>query len=292
MYPAPFAYERPTSLGEAITALAADDARVLAGGHSLLTAVKSRATTPGTLVDVSELPSLAGVDRDDDGLWIGAASTYAALLADERVATVVPMLADALASIGDPQIRNRGTVGGNLVQADLGADLPPVALVADAVLTIHDEAGEHQREISDLYGEEVGADHEPAAGLGTSALLTGVEFPASDATGSAYVRRTHPATGYATVGVAARLWLDGDMIEELRLGATGLCRRPIRLTTVESAVRGQSIEDAASLATAHAPADVTSVDVHDDPNVSGSFRRTILGTVTAAAIDRASGVDE
>lgn len=287
MFPAPFAYERPTSVEEAVAALEDEDARLLAGGHSLLTAVKARALTPGTLVDVSGLPPLVGIDRDEQGLRFGAATTYATVLADDRVQTNLPMLADALAAIGDPQIRNRGTVGGNLVQADPGADLPAVALAGGATLTIVDDDGERTRALSECYPADDGPDHEPAGDVDGDAVVTAVRFPESDATGEAYVRRTHPATGYASVGIAARLWTDGETVEDLRLAATGLHRRPRRLAAAEAAARERPVGDAASLADAHAAEDVDADDVRGDPNVSGAHRYAILGAVTAAAIDRA-----
>lgn len=297
MYPAPFDYRRPQSVEEAVADLEVNGARVLAGGHSLLSSLKQRTTAAETLVDVSELDAIVGVRATDEAIEIGAATTYAAVLNEESVIEAVPMLGDAVSAIGDPQIRNRGTVGGNLIQADPGADLPAVALAGDVAIDLVGPTGDRTITIDRLYAADA-VESERGERRVTSApdeLVTDVRFPKPAGVSEAYCRQTHPATGYATIGVAARLGIDDDVIISSRIAASGLTRLPVGLNGVETAIEQQPIDTAPAVAGSHAGGQLDAGCIRSDPNVSASYRRRLLAVVTeeavTKAIERATGED-
>lgn len=292
MYPAEFDYRQPASVTEAVEALDADGARVIAGGHSLLPALKARSTSAETVVDITELDTLDRIEHDDDRdeTVLGAATTYADILADGTIADHAPMVAEAIAAVGDLQIRNRGTVGGNLVQADAGADIPAAATAADARVDVQGPEGTRTMSAADLYPDIAAAsDPEPVARIEPDELVTTVHVPDAAGAGAVYERKTHQASGYAVVGVAVRVWLAGDEIDEVRVAATGLRRRPVRLGAVEAALVGRParddslVADAATKATADRDVD----RVRSDPNVSGAYRCRVLESYVEQAVGRA-----
>ena len=301
MYPVPFDYHRPSTIGEALELLEHEGATLLAGGHSLLPALKRRAAECSLVVDVSAVADLQGIDIDhDDGVMtIGAAMTYSDLLTSPLVREHLPLLTDALEEIGDRQIRNRGTIGGNLVQADLGADLPAVGLAMDAKLVLAGPEGTRTLDIDDLYTAENARSvrgHPAPNALADEEIVTAINVPLRAGAG-AYQRKTHPATGYALVGIAAHVHVASrGTIDEIRLGATGLTRRPIRLRPVERDLTNGSIDDA----TLKKAADVVQSQLEEtpiatDPNVSAAYRRMMAGQYTkstiAEAVERTQGKD-
>ncbi len=301
MYPARFDYHRPNSLEAALELLEQEGAQVLAGGHSLLPALKRRKTEVASLVDVSTLSELHGVslDHDDGVITIGASMTYTELLASDIVRAHLPMLVDALEQLGDHQIRNRGTIGGNLVQADLGADLPAVGLAQDAKLLLCGPEGTRTLAIADLYATEEGlsARGTPAPNaLANAEMITAVQVPIRDA-GGAYHRKTHPATGYALIGIAARVRTSpAGMIDDIRLAATGLTRWPIRLRSAEGVLNNGSINDITLTRASQAVrSQLEDTPITHDANVSSAYRRSIAGRYTISTIERAversEGVD-
>src|SRR5439155_9216028 len=193
--PAPFTYHRASSVDEAVSLLAElDDARPLAGGHSLLPAMKLRLSTPAALVDIGSIPGLAAIERDGDGIRIGALATHASVAASELVRSDCPILSDAAALIGDRQVRNRGTIGGSLAHADPGADYPTVVTALGATIVVQGPNGEREVAADDFF-----------TGVFTTALeqgelLTAVRVPTVQK--AAYEKHRHPASGYAVVGVA------------------------------------------------------------------------------------------
>src|SRR5438045_8395740 len=195
MRPAEFEYHRSATLDEAIGLLGAEGARPLAGGHSLLPAMKLRLATPESLVDISRLPGLGAIEQEDGGLRIGALATHASVAASEVVASACPALAEAAAHIGDPQVRNRGTIGGSLAHADPGADYPTVVKALDATIVVRGSGGEREVSADDFFIDVFQTALQPGE------LVTSVRIPA--APGSAYEKHRHPASGYAVVGVAA-----------------------------------------------------------------------------------------
>jgi carbon-monoxide dehydrogenase medium subunit len=235
--PAEFDYVRPGSLDEALAALAAEDARPLAGGHSLLPMMKLRLARPSTLVDLARIPGLDGIRRDGSVVRIGALARHAAVASSELVREACPVLAETAAGIGDPQVRNRGTIGGSLAHADPGADYPTVVRALGATITVAGADGTREVAADDFF---VGIF---ATALGHAELVTEVAVPAVKA--AAYVKHAHPASGYAVVGVAAAVH-DGGV----RIAVGGATPVAVRATSAEESLRGGSASPEAIAAAA------------------------------------------
>jgi carbon-monoxide dehydrogenase medium subunit len=294
MFPPAFDYRKPGDLDAALAALAAEDAVALAGGHDLIPKLKQREASPGTVVDLGAIAEFRGVDRERsagatetaDRLAIGALTTYADLLDAEP--TGVDGLLDATAAVGDRQIRNRGTVGGNLAAAHPASDIPAAALVADATLHLVEPDGERTLPVEEFYrpdGETVCRSDE---------LLTELTLYTKPARASAYARKTHPSSGYAVIGVAARVDLDGAVVEDARVAVGGLTPRPTRLSGVEEALVGvaagaesETLHEAVAAAAARAGDGVDPARVRADHLVSAEQRRRLLPNYTERAVSQA-----
>ena len=200
MIPAAFRYQRANSVEEAVRILAESGgtAKVLAGGHSLIPMMKLRLTRPEHLVDIGRIPGLKGIRVEGNQLVIGALTTHGEVAASETVKEKLPVLAEAASVIGDLQVRNRGTVGGNLAHADPAADLPAAALALDGSLVAVGPDGTRTINLADFFfGPFITA-------LATDEIVTEVRFPIPEGPwGGAYEKFAHPASGYAVVGVAA-----------------------------------------------------------------------------------------
>lgn len=287
MFPAQFDYERPDSLDAALDALADEDAVALAGGHDLVPMLKARERTPGTVVDLGGLAELRGVERvvADDGpterLSVGALTTDAALL-DADPAGVDGLL-DATSEVGDAQIRNRGTVGGNLAAAHPASDIPAATLAADA--TLHLVGPDGDRTVP--AGEFATGDHETVCA--DDELVTRVSVPIDPDAGGAYARKTHPSTGYAAVGVAARLRVVDGAVADPRVAAVGLLDVPTRLPAVEDAVAGVDAGAPVDAIAGAAERAAEGVDgaVREDHVVSADQRRAVLPEYTEQAVSAA-----
>jgi aerobic carbon-monoxide dehydrogenase medium subunit len=283
--PAPFTYHRPSSVDEAVSLLAElDDARVLAGGHSLLPAMKLRLSTPAALVDIGRVPGLTAIERDGDGIRIGALATHAEVAASELVRSDCPILSHAAALIGDRQVRNRGTIGGSLAHADPGADYPTVVTALGAVITTVSRGGTR-----DLAADEF------FTGLFTTALepgelVTSVRVPTRQAgTGAAYAKHKHPASGYAVAAVAAVVSTEGGTCTRARIVVGGVTGVPVDATAAAAALEGAPASDEA-IAAAAAKVPEALGDALGDTYASAAYR-THLATVLArraltAAIER------
>jgi carbon-monoxide dehydrogenase medium subunit len=291
MFPPEFDYVRPETVADALAALADGDAVPLAGGHSLVPDLKARRRAPGTLVDLGALKELRGVDHVDDELVVGACTTYADLLAADPAG--VDVLTEATRAVGDRQIRNCGTVGGNLAAADPRGDLPAAALAGAATLELRDPDGSRTvpaAEFCEGDGETACADDE---------LVTQVRLstaPTSEAgadVGGAYAKKTHPAEGYAAVGVAARVELSGETISAASVAVNGVFESARRMGDVEQALDGveadtvladESVVDDAVQAFLDP---VAPSDIRADHLVSGAYRRRLLPAYTRRALTRA-----
>lgn len=283
MIPASFDYVRPQSLEDALAQLGehGDDARVLAGGHSLLPVMKARLADPGVLVDIAGIEGLSGISESEDGITIGAMTTHAEIEASASVQGRCRSLAEAAAAIGDVQVRNRGTLGGSLAHADPAADYPAVVLAANAEITVAGADGERVIGADDFF---TGA-YETALGAGE--IITSVRIRASAARGSsAYLKAAQQASGFAVCGVAARLALDADgAVERIRVGVTGVAESAYRATSVEDALTGAA-PSAESIRKAAAGAG-EGVDALDDFYAGADFRRHLAGVYAARAIGKA-----
>ena len=285
MQTAPFDYHRPETIGEAVELLSSvEGARPIAGGHSLLPAMKLRVANPAALVDLGRIPGLREISRSGDSLLIGALTTHAAVAASDLVRADCPILADAAAHIGDPQVRNRGTIGGSLAHADPAADYPTVMRALGA--TIHvTGAGGAERSVSadDFF---VGLF---TTGLAAGELVTAVEVPAMSAGQSGvYLKHRHPASSYAVVGVAALVTVVGGSCSAAALGIGGVTGKPERAAAAEAAVAGRApSEDAIAAAAAAVAEDLT--NPIGDHYASGEFRVHLASVLTKRALREAFG---
>ena len=241
MYPAPFEYHRARTLEEAISLLSehGDDAKLLAGGHSLIPLLKLRFAQPGHLIDLRKIPNLAGIREEAGAILIGATTTHAQIERSSVAERQLPILADAACQIGDPLVRNVGTIGGSLAHADPGADWPAVMLALNAEFRVAGPGGVRTIPADDFFLDILTTALQPAE------MLTEVRIPIPAAkTGGAYAKLRHPASGYALIGVAAQLSLGaGNTVREARVAVTGVGSRATRARATEKALAGQIAND-------------------------------------------------
>lgn len=280
------AYARPDSVAAAVETLAATPgAAVVAGSQGLVPDVKTGDAAPAALVDVGHLDALRGIRVTEGDLVVGALTTHATLAADATVAEHAPVLAAAAGEVADRQIRNRGTIGGNLAEADPAADLPAAVLAADAVLRLRGPDGEREVDTREFFQ----GPRETA--LRDDELLVDVRVPTSETAG-AYVKQTHPATGWALVGVAASVSMRDGVVDAARVAATGVTESTTRLRAVEDAVTGErATAERLSTAAERATDDVTPADARGDPRASADYRVGVLPTFVERALADALGVD-
>lgn len=289
MFPPEFDYHRADDVGEALDLLAdLPDATLLAGGHALLPDLKNGRADVGAVVDVSDVPELSGVDVGPVDSVVGAGTTYADLLDVDELAARAPGFTEATRAVGDLQIRNRGTVGGNLAAAHPDSDLPAPALVADATLDVRGPDGSRELAVDDLFAGV----HETT--LADGEIVTAVRVPhLPEGAGAAYLRKTHPASGYAMVGVAARVAIADGVVTDARIAVNGVADRPQRLPDVEDAVEtldldGEDESDPIADATADAAEGIAAADRRGDVHASAAFRAGVLPEYVARAVRTAA----
>lgn len=280
MIPANFDYESPRTLSEALDLLASrEDAKVLAGGHSLLPAMKLRLAQPSMLVDIGRIGGLAYIRESGDQILIGAMTTHADVAASKLLLRSSPLLAMTATQIGDTQVRNRGTIGGSLAQAHPSADYPAAVLALDAELVVHSRKGERvipaTKFFTGMFSTQLHSDE----------ILTEIRVPRTSGEGVTYKKFHHPASGYAVVGVAVRLKMSGGKIESAAVGITGVSHIAYRATKVENALRGKPPAAIAEAAT-HA---ADGADVLSDYFASTEYRRHLVVVMTRRALVQAAG---
>jgi aerobic carbon-monoxide dehydrogenase medium subunit len=285
MIPAKFDYVRPLSVDEAVSALAGggEDAKVIAGGQSLLPLLRLRLAYPDLLVDVGGLDELRGVTDDGDHLLIGARTTHYQLVHDPLIGQHCGLLAQAAATVADPATRHRGTLGGSLAHADPAGDLPAVILALDATLIARGPAGERGISASDFFVDYL------TTVLGPGEILTGIRVPKLGTDwGYRYEKFHRTAQAWAIVGVAALVRRSNGQVAEARVGLTNMGSVPIRAAAVESAVAGAQAS-AEALRAAAAGADEGTqppADLHGAPD----YRRHLARVLTGRALEAAAGV--
>jgi carbon-monoxide dehydrogenase medium subunit len=268
--PAPFAYHRPTSVAEAVARLAehAGTARVLAGGQSLVPMLNMRLWRPSALVDINEVDELDDVVVDGDRTVVGALVRYATLERSELVAQRLPLLARVVRHIGDRQVRNRGTIGGSLVQGDPTGEMPLACLVLGAVVTVMGPAGTRRIPVAELYEGSY------ATVLAPDELLTAVEFPASPQH-IAFGEVTRKHNDFAVLSVAATGDRDaGGRWSDVRIALGGVADTPVVATRAGQLLTGTGLTDADLAAAAAATLDV--VDPPSDVRASAEYRRHLV----------------
>jgi len=242
MFPATFDYQRAHSAEEALKLLGANpEAKLMAGGHSLLPMMKLRLAAPEAVVDIGRIAELRGVEKDGDGIRVGALSRHADLASSALLMSECPILAEAAAKIGDPQVRNRGTVGGNIAHADPASDLPAVLVALDASIDLLSAGGRRQVRARDFFTGLL------STVLGENELITAVRVPAlGKGVGSVYLKSEHPASGYAVCGAAAVVQLgDGGACVSASLSFNGIAEVPVHAEAVAASLVGGHLEDGA-----------------------------------------------
>jgi carbon-monoxide dehydrogenase medium subunit len=279
MIPAQFEYVRAASVDDAVAALAehGDEAKVLAGGHSLLPIMRLRLAVPELLVDVSRVEEMRGVREDGDHLVIGAGTTHHEVVTNDLVQAHCGVLAHVSEMIGDPQVRHRGTFGGGLAHGDAAGDLPAAALALDATMVVAGADGRRAVAAADFFQDYL------HTAIGPEEVLVEVRVPKLDDSWSwNYQKFQRVAQAWAVVGSLAMVSSNGS-IADARVGLTHMASVPVRATATEAALRG---------ATADAVADAAAVadegtDPTGDLNADADFRRHLARVLTRRALDAA-----
>jgi len=285
MIPAKFEYVRPSSLADAVGALAGggEDAKVIAGGQSLLPLLRLRLAYPDLLVDIGGLDDLSGITDAGDHLLIGARTTHYQVVHDPLIAQYCGLLSQAAGTVADPAVRHRGTLGGSLAHADPAGDLPAVILALDATLIAQVPNGQREIAAGDFFVDYL------TSALGPGEILTGIRVPKLGADwGYRYEKFHRTAQAWATVGVAALVRRSNGHVAEARVGLTNMGSVPIRATAVESAAAGaQASSEALRAAAARADEGTQPpADLHGAPD----YRRHLARVLTGRALEAAAGV--
>ena len=231
-----FDYKKPATVAEAIQLLAdlGDGASLLAGGHSLIPAMKLRLAEPQTLIDL-RATGLGDIGGTNAGARIGAMATHRSVEHSKVVKEYCPALGDAAAGIGDPQVRNCGTIGGSIAHADPSADYPAVLLALDATIEVEGPSGSRMIAVDDFFAGFF------ETALAEGEIITAIHVPMMNGAGAAYAKFPNPASRYAVVGVAARVRTDGTNCTEARVGVTGAAPYAFRWTSLESSLVGNPL---------------------------------------------------
>ena len=282
MIPAQFEYTRPASLGEAMQALASDeDAKVIAGGQSLLPLLRLRFSYPSTLVDLSGLAELHGVRDRGDALEIGALTTHYELTRDPLVREHVGLLAESAGTIADPAVRHRGTIGGALSHADPAGDLPAVVTALDATLVVTGPSGSRELRPAEFFSDYLTTTLEPGE------ILTAIQVPKLTGWGYRYEKFHVTAQAWAIVGVAALARRENGHVAEARVGLTNMGSVPVRASAAEAAASGAEASSEA-LAAAGARAD-EGTNPPEDLRAAADYRRHLARVLTGRALAVAAG---
>ena len=283
MIPSAFDYIAPRSLEEALSLLAqhGEGAKLLAGGHSLLPLMKLRLAAPSVLIDLGRIPNLAYIRAEEEQIAIGAMATHAEIEGSELLRNRAPLLAETAAEIGDVQVRNRGTLGGTLAHADPAADYPAAMLALEAELTLTSQTGRRTLAAKDFFLDMLTTALEPGE------IITEIRFAAdTPRTGSAYRKLHQPASGFAIVGVAARVELTDDgACGTARVGITGVAPKAYRATAVESQLAGQTPDKPRIAGAARKAAQ--GVDPLSDLHASARYRAAMAEVFTRRALTEA-----
>jgi carbon-monoxide dehydrogenase medium subunit len=281
--PSQFDYVKPSSVAEAVQALAdgGDDAKILAGGQSLLPVLRLRLAAPSLLIDLGGIAELRGIREDGDRIAIGAMTSYYDILRDDLVSQHVALLARATETVADNQTRHRGTLGGSLAHADPAGDLGAVALALEAELVVAGASGTRTVTAADFF-----VDYFTTA-LGEGEILTEIRFPRYTGWGSHYEKFNRTAQAWSMCAVAAAVKVDGGTISEARVGLTNMGTTPIRATGVEQALVGQPATADAVRAAAERATEGTAAP--SDADAAADYREHLAKVLTGRAVLAAAG---
>jgi carbon-monoxide dehydrogenase medium subunit len=277
MIPAEFDYTVADSVQGAIAALVdgGEDAKLLAGGHSLIPLMKLRLAAPSLLIDLRKVLGLHGIERRDGGWRIGA-------LTPQRRLELTPelgLVSKVAATVADPQVRNRGTIGGSLVHGDPASDLPAAMLVTEAVVTLQGQGGRRTVAAADLFQDYL------TTAVAQDEVLTEIHVPALDGYGSSYQKFNRRSEDWAMVGICAVVKVSGGTCEDVRVGLTNMASVPLRAGAVEDALRGQELSPESIAKAAELAADGTHPP--SDLNASAEYKRQLARVLTRRAITEA-----
>jgi aerobic carbon-monoxide dehydrogenase medium subunit len=276
-----FEYSAPASLNEALSLLGNGEAKALAGGMSLIPLMKLRLATPDQVVDLGRIPGLNYIKEDNGVLRIGATTTHYDVESSPLVRASCPLLAEAASNIGDIQVRNRGTIGGSIAHADPAADYPASLLALEARVVLVTAKSQRELPIADFFVDTFTTALEPGE------LIREVIVPLEDkSAGTSYQKVVQPASGFAIVGIAARVRKSGGKITFARVGVTGLAGKPYRAINVEQALEG----------TAGSPSDIQKaaavvadgIEANSDLHGSAEYRKHLARVYTMRALAVAS----
>ena len=272
-----FEYSAPSSLKDALELLAGDDVKVLAGGMSLIPLMKLRLATPGQLVDLGRIPDLNYIREDKGTLRIGATTTHYQVETSAAVLSKCPLLAEAAAHIGDIQVRNVGTIGGSVAHADPAADYPASLLALEARVVLVTAKGQRELPIAEFFVDTFTTALEPGE------IIREVIVPVEEqSAGTSYQKMLQPASGFAIVGVAARVKKSGGKVTMARVGVTGLSGKPYRASSVEKALEGTA--GSASDVQKAASSVGEGVDANSDLHASADYRKHLARVYTMRAL--------
>ena len=278
MIPAEFDYVAPESVDEALRALAdgGEDAKLIAGGHSLLPLMKLRLAAPTLLVDLRRVPGLAGIKRNG-GVTIGAMTTHTAIANDASLG----LIAEVSSTIADPQVRNRGTLGGSLAHGDPASDQPAILLAYEGSVTVRGASGERTIAAADLFQDYL------TTAVGDDEVLISVNYPELDGYGFGYQKFNRRKEDWSMVAVSALVKKAGDgTCEDVRIGLTHMSSVPLRATAAEEALRGGALDASAIAAAAEMAAEGTSPP--SDLNASAEYKRHLARVLCRRALEEAA----
>jgi carbon-monoxide dehydrogenase medium subunit len=281
MIPQEFEYSAPATLQEALSLIESGDRKILAGGMSLIPLMKLRLASPGEVVDLGRVPGLAGISESEGVVRIGAMTTHYQIETSPVIRAKCPLLGETAAAIGDIQVRNMGTMGGSIAHADPAADYPAALVALEAKFRLVSAKSDRVVEASDFFVDAFTTALEPGE------IVLEVQAPVEDASeGHSYAKLSHPASGFAVVGVAVRIKKSAGKITMARIGITGMGPRAIRARKAE-----ELLENGAEIATAVATIGVGE-EANSDLFADGDYRRHLArvyaGRALAVAVSRAS----
>jgi aerobic carbon-monoxide dehydrogenase medium subunit len=281
MIPPGFDYHAPRSLGEAIGLLATlPDAKLLAGGHSLLPMMKMRFAQPANLIDLNRIDALRGIREDGSTVVIGGMTVEADLISSPILAAKLPLLPEAAKLIADPQVRNRGTIGGDIAHADPGNDHPALAIALDATLVLQGAQGTRHRPADGFFQGTYMTE------LAEDEILTEIRIPAfAPKTGYAYEKLKRKTGDWATAGAAVVLRLDGGKVSHVRIALTNVAPMALRARDAEDALLGQALTPAVIEAAAGKAMAVT--DPTEDLRGDREYKTAMAGQMVKRAIAKA-----
>jgi aerobic carbon-monoxide dehydrogenase medium subunit len=279
MIPAEFEYTAAESLEGAITALVdgGEDAKLLAGGHSLIPLMKLRLAAPSLLIDLRKVPGLHGIERQNGNWRIGALTPYRKL----EFSPELGIVSQVAATVADPQVRNRGTIGGSLAHGDSASDLPAAMLITEAEVTLQGAAGQRTVAAADLFLDYL------TTSVAEDEVLTEIRVPVLEGYGSSYQKFNRRSEDWAMVGVCAVVKANGSTCEDVRIGLTNMGSTPLRANAVEDALRGQELSPENIAKAAELAAEGTRPA--GDLNASTEYKQHLVRVLTRRAITDALG---